>query len=61
MCLLITRENVYKWEVSIQTKSSYNKPVLVNANVLGSDSSYEDSLGFLVLVILPTNDYHCVG
>jgi len=28
--------------------------------VLDSDSSYEDSLGTLVLVILPTNDYHCV-
>jgi len=25
------------------------------------DSSYEDSLGTLVLVVIPTNDHHCVG
>jgi len=28
---------------------------------LDSDSCYDDSLGRLLLVIIPTNDYHCVG
>ena len=29
--------------------------------VLDSDSSYKDGLGWVLLVIHPTNDYHCVG
>ena len=61
-------------EISILIVSSYNsKPGItlvqyytVNINLiviraLYLDGSYEHSLGNLVLVILPTNDYHCVG
>ena len=60
----LQKENMQEWEVSLwtihQTWAMYSKSDTSSA-VLDSDSSYEDSLGRLVLVILPTNDYHCVG